>query len=150
MQFENIHQIYIPVLFYIYIYIYIHRPANVAPEFKPFTVEVQWLLLLLKLMLAARLKCAHFCFNVSQMSMNVPEVDTLATVQPHISTLLDPTYVPVTILLREMEKLAAEHQVSSFCLIATLPTLMTAFRNYSLLECTFRIERVLNKTGRLH
>ena len=109
MQFENIHQIYIPVLFYIYIYIYIyiHRPANVAPEFKPFTVEVQWLLLLLKLMLAARLKCAHFCFNVSQMSMNVPEVDTLATVQPHVSTLLDPTHVPVTILLREMEKLAA-------------------------------------------
>ena len=57
-------------------------------------------------MLAARLKCAHFGFNVSQMSMNVPEVDTLATVQPHVSTLFDPTHVPVTILLQEVEKLA--------------------------------------------
>ena len=53
----------------------------------------------------ARLKSVHFCFNVSQMSMNVLAVDTLATVQPHVSTLLDPIHVPVTILLQEMEKL---------------------------------------------
>ena len=54
----------------------------------------------------ARLKSVHFCFNVSQMSMNAPAVDTLATVQPHVSTLLDPIHVPVTILLQELEKLA--------------------------------------------
>lgn len=64
------------------------------------------MLLLFKLIPAARLTSAHFCFNVSQMSMNVPAVYILAIVQPHVSTLLDPTHVPVTILLQEMEKLA--------------------------------------------
>ena len=80
------------------------------------------------------------------MSMNVPAVYTLAIVQPHVSTLLDPAHVPVTILLQEMEKLATKHRVSSFCLIASLPTLINVFRNYFLLECTFGIERVLDKT----
>ena len=94
------------IYIYIYIYIYTHRPANVAPGFKPSTVKAQWLLLLFKLIPVARLKSVHFCFNVSQMSMNAPAVDTLATVQPHVSTLLDPIHVPVTILLQELEKLA--------------------------------------------
>ena len=88
------------------LYIYTHRPADVAPGFKPSTVKAQWLLLLFKLIPVARLKSVHFCFNVSQMSMNAPAVDTLATVQPHVSTLLDPIHVPVTILLQELEKLA--------------------------------------------
>ena len=38
--------------------------------------------------------------------MNVQAVDILATVQLHVSTLLDPTHVPVTIVLQEVEKLA--------------------------------------------
>ena len=92
------------------------------------------------------LTSAHFCFNVPQMLMNVLAMYTLATVQPRVSTLLDPTNVPVTVLRQKMEKLATWHQVSSFCLIASPPTVMTVFRNYYLLECTFEIERVLDKT----
>ena len=83
-----------------------HSSDRSVPGFKPSTVKAQWLLLLFKLIPVARLKSVHFCFNVSQMSMNVLAVDTLATVQPHVSTLLDPIHVPVTILLQEMEKLA--------------------------------------------
>ena len=49
---------------------------------------------------------AHFYFNVPQMSMSVPAVYTLAAVQPHVPTLLDPTNVPVTVVLQEMDKLA--------------------------------------------
>ena len=85
LPFENIYQIYILVLFYIYIRMCIHTYIHAYMHTHTHT---------------------HICFNVSQMSMNVPEVDTLATVQPHISTLLDPTHVPVTILLQEVEKLA--------------------------------------------
>ena len=82
------------------------RLANFAPGFKPFTVEVQWLLLLFKLIPAAKLTSAHFYFNVAQMSMSVSAVNTLAAVQPHVPTLLDPTHVPVTVALQEMDKLA--------------------------------------------
>ena len=55
---------------------------------------------------------ARFYLNVPQMSMSVPVVYTLPTVQLHVPTILDPTHVPVTILLQEMEKLATWHQVS--------------------------------------
>ena len=85
LPFENIYQIYILVLFYIYIRMCIHTYIHAYMHTHTHT---------------------HICFNVSQMSMNVQAVDILATVQPHVSTLLDPTHVPVTILLQEVEKLA--------------------------------------------
>ena len=85
LPFENIYQIYILVLFYIYIRMCIHTYIHAYMHTHTHT---------------------HICFNVSQMSMNVQAVDILATVQPHVSTLLDPTHVPVTIVLQEVEKLA--------------------------------------------
>ena len=39
--------------------------------------------------------------------MSAPAVYTIATVQLHVQTLLDPSAVRVTILLLEMEKRAA-------------------------------------------
>ena len=87
LPFENIYQIYILVLFYIYIRMCIHTYIHAYMHTHTHTHT-------------------HICFNVSQMSMNVQAVDILATVQPHVSTLLDPTHVPVTIVLQEVEKLA--------------------------------------------
>ena len=64
------------------------------------------MLLLFKFIPAVKLMSAHFYINVPQMSMSVPAVYTLAAVQPHVPTLLDPTHVPVTVVLQEMDKLA--------------------------------------------
>ena len=91
LPFENIYQIYILVLFYIYIYAYAYTHIYMHTCIHTRTHA---------------LTHTHICFNVSQMSMNVQAVDILATVQLHVSTLLDPTHVPVTIVLQEVEKLA--------------------------------------------
>ena len=50
--------------------------------------------------------------------MSAPAVYTIATVQLHVQTLLDPSAVRVTILILEMEKRAISWQVKislSFC-----------------------------------
>ena len=50
--------------------------------------------------------------------MSAPAVYTIATVQLHVQTLLDPSAVRVTILILEMEKSAISWQVNiplSFC-----------------------------------
>ena len=92
--------IYIRMCIHTYIHTYTHAHTHTCV----------YIFFLLELLLTS--SSARFYLNVPQMSMSVPVVYTLATVQLHVPTILDPTHVPVTILLQEMEKLATWHQVS--------------------------------------
>jgi len=48
--------------------------------------------------------------KLAVISMSASAVYTIATIQPHVQTLLDPSVVRVTILMLEMEKRAGSWQ----------------------------------------